>query len=138
MSPEVNLGRPARYGYRRTVDAPFGTVVERTRTALQSEGFGVLFEIDLKAKLREKLGVEFRNYVILGACDPAIAHQGLQQEIDLGLLLPCNVVIYQEDDGPVTVGAVDALRLLAVTGNAGLTAAAAGVNDRLQRAVDRF
>ena len=138
MSPEVNVGRQMRYGYRRSVDAPLGAVVERVRAALQREGFGVLFEIDLKAKLREKLGVEFRNYLILGACDPATAHQALQQEIDLGLLLPCNVAVYEEDDGRITVGAVDAARLLEITGNTGLAESAASVNQRLHRAVDQF
>ena len=138
MSPEVNVGRQMRYGYRRSVDAPLAAVVERVRAALQREGFGVLFEIDLKAKLREKLGVEFRNYLILGACDPATAHQALQQEIDLGLLLPCNVAVYEEDDGRITVGAVDAARLLEITGNTGLAESAASVNQRLHRAIDQF
>jgi len=138
MSPEVNVGRQMRYGYRRSVDAPLAAVVERVRAALQHEGFGVLFEIDLKTKLREKLGVEFRNYLILGACDPATAHQALQQEIDLGLLLPCNVAVYEEDDGRITVGAVDAARLLEITGNTGLAESAASVNLRLHRAIDQF
>ncbi len=123
------------YGYRREVRLSFREAVDRIYATLKDEGFGVLTEIDLKEKFKEKLGVGFRNYVILGACNPPIAYQSLLEEIDLGLLLPCNVVVYEKDGGSV-VAAIDAKSMLAVTGNEKLVDAAATVNDRLRSAID--
>ena len=123
------------YGYSRTLDVPFEEAVERARKALGVEGFGVLCEIDIHGKLKEKLGVDFRNYVILGACNPALAYQALQEEIGIGLLLPCNVVVY-EDDGHTVVSAVDAARMLSIVGNPNLSAAADQVNEKLHRVID--
>lgn len=126
---------PARYGFSKTVDLPYAEAVEKTRAALKEEGFGVLCEIDIKEKLKEKLGVDFRNYVILGACNPPLAYQTLQQEINIGLLLPCNVVVY--DDGARTVvAAIDAARMLSVVGNPMLDSTASTVNDKLRRVVE--
>jgi uncharacterized protein (DUF302 family) len=123
------------YGFKREMEVPFDEAVERTRTALAGEGFGVLCEIDIKAKLKEKLGVDFGNYVILGACNPALAFEALQEEIDLGLLLPCNVVVYQE--GPKTlVGVIDAARMMSVVGNEQLNKTAQAVNEKLQRVIE--
>ena len=82
-----------KYGFSRTVDAAFDEATERTRDALKQEGFGVLSEIRLDEKLKEKLGVDFRRYVILGACNPPLAYKIIQEEIDIGLLLPCNVIV---------------------------------------------
>ena len=82
-----------KYGFSRTIDAAFDEVTERTREALKQEGFGVLSEIRLDEKLKEKLGVDFRRYVILGACNPPLAYKTLQEDINIGLLLPCNVVV---------------------------------------------
>ncbi len=104
-----NVQAEIGYGFRRALDASLPQALERTREALKKEGFGVLFELDMKEKLKEKLGVEFRNYVILGACNPPLAYQTLQQEIDIGLLLPCNVVVY-EQNGKSVVTAIDAQR----------------------------
>ena len=129
--------QPANYGYSRTLDISYGDAVARAKAALKTEGFGVLSEIDLKEKLKEKLGVEFRNYVILGACNPALAYQALQEEIDLGLLLPCNVIVY-EQDGKMVVSAVDAARMLSVTGNPKLESAASQVNEKLRRVIDNL
>lgn len=84
-----------KYGLSRSVDVPFETAVEKAREALASEGFGILSEIRIDEKLKEKLGVDFRRYVILGACNPSLAYKTLQEEIDIGLLLPCNVVVYE-------------------------------------------
>jgi len=123
------------YGYKRTIEAGFSEALERTREALKKEGFGVLSEIDIKAKLEEKLGVDFGKYVILGACNPPIAYQALQEEIGLGLLLPCNVVVY-EDQGETVVAAIDAAKMLSVVGNPKLDAAAGTVNEKLRRAID--
>lgn len=111
--------------------------MERARKALGVEGFGVLCEIDIRGKLKEKLGVDFRNYVILGACNPALAYEALQEEIGIGLLLPCNVVVY-EDEGHIEVSAVDAARMLSIVGNPNLSAAADQVNERLHRVIDNL
>jgi uncharacterized protein (DUF302 family) len=87
--------------------------------------------------LKEKLGVDFRDYVILGACNPPIAHQSLQTEINLGLLLPCNVIIYEEN-GKSVVAAIDARKMLSIVGNPALEAAAGQVNEKLRRAIDNL
>ena len=129
--------RISSYGYSRTLDVPFGEAVERARKALGVEGFGVLCEIDIRGKLKEKLGVDFRNYMILGACNPALAYEALQEEIGIGLLLPCNVVVY-EDEGHIEVSAVDAARMLSIVGHPNLSAAADQVNERLHRVIDNL
>lgn len=123
------------YGYVSTVDVPFEDAVNRLEAGLKNEGFGVLCKIDIQAKMQEKLGVEFPRYVILGACNPPLAHKALQQEINLGLLLPCNVVVY-ERGGQVFAGAVDAAKMLSVVGNPAMEPMARDVNERLRRAVD--
>ena len=122
------------YGFTKTLDLPFAEAVARAREALATEGFGVLCEIDIRAKLREKLGVEFPNYVILGACNPPLAHRALQEEIGLGLLLPCNVAVW-EQDGRTTVAAIDAAKMMSVVGNPNLEFAAREVNDKLRRVI---
>ncbi len=133
MSDEQKTGQLG-YGFSRTVELPFAQAIERVKETLKAEGFGVLSEINLKEKLREKLGVEFRDYVILGACNPPLAYQALQAEIGLGLLLPCNVVVYDED-GKAVVAAIDAAKMLSIVGNPQLEVAAAQVNEKLQRAL---
>src|SRR5512139_1741824 len=131
------LGTDMGYGYGRAVDLPFEIAVQKSRDSLKSEGFGVLCEIDIKEKLKEKLGVDFANYLILGACNPPLAYQALQQEMDIGLLLPCNVVVY-EKQGQAFVAAVDAGRMLSVVGNPALEAMAAQVNAKLHRVIDHL
>lgn len=125
------------YGYSRTFDLDYTEAVERTREALKAEGFGVLCEIDIKEKLKEKLGVDFRNYVILGACNPPLAYKTLQEEINIGLLLPCNIIVYEaEEAGKSVVAAIDATRMLSVVGgNTTLDVVAAEVNEKLQRVI---
>ncbi|HEY5074570.1 MAG TPA: DUF302 domain-containing protein [Pyrinomonadaceae bacterium] len=127
----------SKYGFSKTIDVPYEEAVEKTRAALKEEGFGVLSEIDIKEKLKEKLGVDFRRYVILGACNPPLAYKTLQQEINIGLLLPCNVIVYEADEaGKSVVAAIDARMMLSVVGdNATLDAVAAEVNEKLQRVV---
>jgi uncharacterized protein (DUF302 family) len=124
-----------KYGYVREVALPFDEAVTEMEAALKAEGFGVLCNIDIQAKLREKLGVEFPRYVILGVCNPPLAHQALQHEFNLGLLLPCNAVIY-EKDGAVWAGTVDAGKMLSVVENPEMSSMAAEVTRRLRRAVD--
>lgn len=125
----------SKYGFSKSVDLPYAEAVEKTRAALQQEGFGVLCEIDIKEKLKEKLGVDFPNYVILGACNPPLAYEALQQEINIGLLLPCNVIVY-EQDGRTVVSAVDAARLLSIVANPKLESTASEANERLRRVVN--
>ena len=127
----------SKYGFMKTLDVPYEEAVEKARVALMAEGFGVLCEIDIKEKLKEKLGVDFRNYVILGACNPSLAYKTLQQEINIGLLLPCNVIVYESDEaGKSVVAAIDANAMLSVVGdNATLDAVATEVNEKLKRVV---
>ena len=127
----------SKYGFSKTVNIPYADAVEKARAALKEEGFGVLCEIDIKGKLKEKLGVDFRNYVILGACNPALAYKTLQQEINIGLLLPCNVIVYEADEaGKSVVAAIDARMMMSVVGdNATLDAVATEVNEKLKRVV---
>lgn len=127
-----------KYGFTRTVEMNFERARERTIEALKTEGFGVLSEIRLDEKLKEKLGVDFRRYVILGACNPSLAYQTLQEDINIGLLLPCNVIVYEADDkNSSVVAAVDAKAMLSATGeNAKLDATASEVNERLRRVIE--
>lgn len=134
LQTEKNAGSN-NYGFRRELEVPFEEAVERAKTALSAEGFGVLCEIDIKGKLREKLGVDFRNYTILGACNPSLAFEALQEELDLGLLLPCNVVVYEQDSKTV-VAAIDAAKMMMVVGNENLDKTARTVNEMLQRVIE--
>ena len=110
--------------------------VERVREELKVEGFGVLTEIDVKATLREKLDIDVEPYVILGACNPALAHRALETEPDIGVLLPCNVVVY-ERGGVTHVSAVDAERMLSIVESDDLTHVAEDVRARLGAVVGR-
>lgn len=127
----------SKYGFSKTLDIPYTEAVEKARAALKEEGFGVLCEIDIREKLKEKLGVDFRNYVILGACNPALAYKSLQEDINIGLLLPCNVIVYETDEpGKSVVAAIDAKMMLSVVGdNAAIDAVATEVNEKLKRVV---
>ena len=126
-----------RYGLNTTVAAPYAEAVRRTREALAAEGFGVLTEIDVAATLEQKLGVEFRPYVILGACNPPLAHRALSAELDIGLLLPCNVVVYAADEpGHSVVAAMDPEAALELTGNEDVRGIASEVRARLLRVLE--
>lgn len=126
------------YGIGLTVDLPYEQTVERIREELATEGFGVLTEIDVKATLKKKLDADFRPYVILGACNPPLAHKALSTEIDIGLLLPCNVVVYAADEpGKSVVTALDPEAALQLADTPGIESLAAEVKKRLQAALDR-
>ena len=127
----------SKYGFSRTIDVSYEEAVKKTTAALKEEGFGVLCEIDIKEKLKEKLGLDFRRYIILGACNPPLAYKTLQEEINIGLLLPCNVVVYEADEiGRSVVAAVDAQAMLSVVGsNPTLDSIATEVNEKLKRVV---
>lgn len=127
----------ADYGYIRTVALTFDEAVAQAEAALKTEGFGVLCQIDIQAKLKEKLGVDFPRYVILGACNPPLAHHALQEEINLGLLLPCNVIVYAGDrPGTSVVAVLDPVVQLGVTGRADLEPLAAEVRGLLGQALE--
>ena len=115
---------------KATTELPFEEAVARVRRELKREGFGVLCEIDVQATLREKLGVERDPYLILGACNPPLAHQALDSEPELGTLLPCNVVVYRTD-GETHVSAIDAERMLAIVENDEFAPIAAQVRQKL-------
>jgi len=137
MKMSAQQPQHSKYGFSRTLDVSYEEAVKKTTAALKDEGFGVLCEIDIKEKLKEKLGVDFRRYIILGACNPPLAYKTLQEEITIGLLLPCNVIVYEADEvGKSVVAAIDAKAMLSVVGNKPtLDAVATEVNEKLQRVV---
>lgn len=125
------------YFHARTIEGDFDTVLERTRAALQRHSFGVLTEIDVQATLKAKIGEDFRPYRILGACNPMMAHQALVMEPHVGVMLPCNVVVQQLDDG-VEVFAVDPAASMSAIDNPDLLNHARTVGDHLRAAVDEI
>jgi uncharacterized protein (DUF302 family) len=125
-----------RYGIATMVDMSYERALQRTREELAKEGFGVLTEIDVAATLKKKLDVTFRPYMILGACNPPLAHRALRAERDIGLLLPCNVVVYAADDPRRSVvAALDPIAALEFTGNEEVRSVAQQVRTRLERAL---
>lgn len=126
-----------KYGFVREVPTKFEDAVERTLEALNTEGFGVLSEIRMDEKFKEKLGVDFRKYIILGACNPPLAYKTVQEDINIGLLLPCNVVVYEADDPTNSVvAAIDAGAMMSVVGGGKeIQNVAAEVNEKLKRAI---
>lgn len=124
-----------KYYYKKQVSVPFLEAVEKTKAELAKEGFGILSEIDVRATLKTKLDQEFDNYVILGACNPPLAYQALLAEKDIGLLLPCNVLVY-EDAGTVFVSAIVPSVAMGLVNNEALTPVAKEVDEKLKRVVD--
>lgn len=125
----------AGFGIRRTLDIGFDEALARVPEALKAEGFGVLTEIDVQATLKKKLDVDFRRYRILGACNPPFAHQALQHSLDVGMLLPCNVIVYETDDHKTVVSAVDPMQTLAAESDPGIRPLAEQVQQRLRRVI---
>lgn len=121
------------FGFGTTIAATYDQAVELTRTALKEQGFGVLTEIDVRQTLQEKLGADFRPYVILGACNPALAHRALAANLGVGLLLPCNVVVYDNGDGTSRVEAMDPGAALGLVGDDLVVAAVASEAELLLR-----
>ena len=122
------------YGFGTTLSVPYEEAIPRVTEALKAEGFGVLTEIDVRRTLREKLGAEMEPYIILGACNPSLAHRALEQEPDIGLLLPCNIVVRTEGQGS-RVEVADPQVMLGIVGNKELNAVAEEAQKRLQRVV---
>lgn len=129
-----------KMGMRRTFDEDYEAVLARVPDALASEGFGVLTEIDVKATLKKKLDVDFRRYKILGACNPPFAHKVLEAELEIGLLLPCNVLVYESDEGKTIVSAIDPVQMMASAGDASpeIAKIAEEVQGKLRAALDKI
>ncbi len=121
------------YAFGKTVGAPYEATEEKVRAELAKEGFGVLTEIDVREKFREKLGKEFRNYVILGACNPALAYEAFGRELNIGALLPCNVCVYTDDAGQTVVMVMDPVAALGMIGNPDLATLAETVKGKLEK-----
>jgi uncharacterized protein (DUF302 family) len=125
------------YGRVIAVEMPAAKAIDAAKAALKEEGFGVLCEIDVAKTLKEKIGADVPAYVILGACNPQLAHAAITQEPNLGLLLPCNVVV-RESKGATLVAAIDAAKMMELVGNAALEPIAKDANERLDRVLDKL
>jgi uncharacterized protein (DUF302 family) len=126
------------YSISKVVDLTYDEALEKVTDELKKEGFGVLTEIDVKATLKEKLAVDVPKYKILGACNPPFAHKALKAEPDVGLLLPCNVVVYESESGETTVAAINAEAMLSIVGRDDIVPIAQEVNNRLNRVIDNM
>jgi len=124
-----------KYGFSKTVSLPFEEAVEKITGELKKEGFGVLTEIDVKETLKKKLNVDFKKYKILGACNPPIAHKALLAEEELGLLLPCNVIVYEKDGGSI-ISVFNPMTMTELVENNDIGSIAGEVKEKLQRALD--
>lgn len=124
------------YYTSKTVDLEFEQAIERVTEALKKEGFGVLTEIDVKATLKKKLDVDFKKYRILGACNPEFAHQALLAEDKIGVMLPCNVIVEENEDGRVEVSAVNPIASMEAVKNSSLQGIATEVRDRLSGVIE--
>ena len=135
LQSEVNAKpQSPSYGFHAHLGkTDFAAAAERVSAALKNEGFGILTEIDVQATMKNKLGIDVPAHRILGACNPALAHRALMAEPDIGLLLPCNVVVRQDADGKVTVGLIDPIAMLQVTDNPEVATVAQEARERLQR-----
>jgi uncharacterized protein (DUF302 family) len=123
------------YGFSKTLDIPFEQAIEKVTAELKKEGFGVLTSIDVKETLKQKINVDFKKYTILGACNPPIAHKALQEEEELGLLLPCNVIVYEKDN-KTNVSFFDPMVMTWVIDNDGMKPIAGEVKEKLQKVLE--
>jgi len=121
-----------KYGFSKSIDLPFEQAIEKVTDELKKEGFGVLTTIDVKETLKKKINVDFKKYTILGACNPPIAHQALLEEEELGLLLPCNIIVYEKGDKTV-VSVFDPMVMTKIIDNEKLPAVAKQVQEKLKR-----
>jgi uncharacterized protein (DUF302 family) len=126
------------YGMRQQLQMSYTDAISAIKAALQEEGFGILTEIDVKETLKKKLDVEHKPYIILGACNPTLAYQGLQTEPELGLLLPCNVIVYDSGDGASTVSILDPMQMMSMADNPDLQPIADEATERLQRVLQQL
>jgi len=124
------------YGFSIDLNLPLDRAIEAVREALKSEGFGVLTEIDVRTTLKEKIGADFQPYVILGACNPSLAFRALQDDIDIGMLLPCNVTVREEADGRTIISAFDPNVMARLSPSAGLKEVARLAREKLERVLE--
>jgi uncharacterized protein (DUF302 family) len=125
-------------GMTKKLDIGFDEALTRVPEALKTEGFGVLTEVDVAATLKKKLDIDFRRYRILGACNPPLAHKALSADLEVGLMLPCNVVVYEGDDGKAVVSAIDPTRTVAARELPAVKEVAEAVRDKLGRVLDQL
>jgi len=125
------------YAFSTVLDTSYEDAVSKVTDALKEEGFGVLTEIDVKSTLKKKLNVDFRKYVILGACNPPFAHRTLQTDLDVGLLLPCNVIVYETDDKKAYISALNPVSALEVIKSEELKKIAKEVSEKLKRVINK-
>jgi uncharacterized protein (DUF302 family) len=123
------------YSIRTDTDLTFDAAIEKVTASLKEQGFGVLTEIDVSATLKKKIDVDFPRYTILGACNPKLAHQTLQAEREIGLLLPCNVIVYEKEEGGVAVAAMNPAEAMSVVKNDAIAPIAGEVTDKLKKAI---
>ena len=127
------------YGITKNLgEVSFDAALERVTEALKTEGFGVLTDIDVKQTLKKKLDVDFRNYRILGACNPPLAHEALRKDLSFGLLLPCNVIIYEQDDGTSEVSIINPAEMFKLVDQPDLANLATQVDEKLHRVADQL
>lgn len=126
------------YYFSKTLPIAFDDAVQRTNDALKAEGFGIITEIDVKETFKKKINVDFRNYRILGACNPALAHEALQLEDKVGTMLPCNVIVQDVGQGQTEIAAIDPVASMQAIENPGLKRAAEQVRGKLKRVIDRL
>ena len=126
------------YGLQATLDLSFSEAIEAVTGALRTEGFGILTEINVQETLKKKLDVPFRRYLILGACNPPLAHQALQNELEIGLLMPCNVIVYEIDGGRTAVSIADPMAMMAITGASALQTMAEQAKAKLTRILEKI
>lgn len=131
QTPAIN------YGMRTHLDLPYDEAIEKVTAALKKEGFGVLTQIDVQATLKQKLDVDFRRYIILGACNPPLAYRAFSTELEIGLLLPCNVIVYEDESGHGSVvSIIDPIMMLGIGINPSLSSVGEEASTRLRRVLD--
>jgi uncharacterized protein (DUF302 family) len=128
--------RDMDFGMRKVTRSKYEEVLERLPELLKAEGFGILTQIDVKETLKQKIGVDFRRYKILGACNPPLAHRALSAELEVGLMLPCNLIVYEGDDGKAVVAAIDPMQTVAAA-DARLAPIAKEVREKLARVLEK-
>lgn len=126
------------YTISKKVNKDFQQAIKDVTAELQKEGFGIITEVDLKGKFKDKLQVDFRNYTILGACNPALAYKAIQQEPGIGVMLPCNVLVQQHENGEVEIAAINPMNSIGATENKELKSLAQEVSDKLQLVINRM
>lgn len=126
----------SKYGISKNVAYVYEDAVEKTRQALAEEGFGILTEIDVKGTLKKKLDKDFRKYIILGACNPSFAFEALSNELEIGLLLPCNVIVYENDEGGSTISAIDPIVAMSFVANPSVETVATNVRAKLDKVIN--